>query len=145
MTQTAHLKLMYGEYLEHSLRYYEFDAPVISDHEFDHICLLLAAGWNLFEHKYKHLTTKDDLWAGTGMQISSANAPRALLELIRKYPDKALKDVFNVTTPCVVCSKPKRWRNAEGKCTDCAPIELTPPRDEPKKVENDNRPGKKTA
>lgn len=140
---SSELKRMYGEYLEHSLRYYEFDAPVITDHEFDHICLVLAGHWDLFEHKYKYLTTRDDLWAGTGMQITTANCG-AITELIRRYPDKALRDVFDVAIPCVVCSKPKRWRNAEGKCTDCAPIELTPPRDEPKKVENDNRPGKKT-
>lgn len=144
MTPTE-LKIMYGEYLEHSLRYYEFDAPVISDHEFDHICLVLAGQWDNFEHRYKHLTTKDDLWAGTGMQINSATIPPAILELVRKYPDKPLRDVFNVATPCVTCNKPKRYRNHEGKCTDCAPLVTVPSREETKKVENDNRPGKKTA
>lgn len=54
-----------------------------------------------------------------------------------------------MATPCVVCEKPKRYRNHEGKCTDCVldswlkkPSDI-PTREEPKAVIS-NKPGKKT-
>ena len=68
MDQRA-FNILYFAYLEHSVRYYEEDAPVISDHMFDRLCQALLRHWHGFEHSLKHLTTEHDLRAGTGFQL----------------------------------------------------------------------------
>lgn len=93
MTESK-LKRLYGQYLEHSIRYYLFDQPVIPDNEFDDICKTLLQFWNQFDHKYKYLTDQSALSAGTGYHISYDNAPPHILDLVRKYPNRPLSDVF---------------------------------------------------
>ena len=93
LTETD-LRRMYGEYLEYSIRYYIFDESVVSDKEFDELCSTLLRFWNQFDHKYKYLTDQSALSAGTGYQISTNNAPGPLLDLVRKYPNQRLRDVF---------------------------------------------------
>lgn len=95
MTESK-LRRMYGEYLEYSIRYYLFDETPVPDHEFDELCKTLLQFWNQFDHKYKYLTDQSALSAGTGYQISWDNAPPHLLDLVRKYPDQRLRDVFKL-------------------------------------------------
>lgn len=88
------LKGVFGEYLEHSVRYYLLDRTVVSDGYFDELCQILMANWGNFEHRYKHLCCESALVAGSGFQIRSEDVPQIVL-LCRKYPDKPLKEVFN--------------------------------------------------
>lgn len=68
MDQRA-FNILYFAYLEHSIRYYEEDDPVISDHLFDRLCQALLRHWHSYEHSLKHLTSAEDLRAGTGHQL----------------------------------------------------------------------------
>jgi NAD-dependent DNA ligase len=88
------LKYLYGAYLEHCCRYYVLDAPVISDEDFDRLCRVLCEGWDTFTHRYKHLTNREALSAGTGFHIAPNEYPPALIELCRSYPNRALARVF---------------------------------------------------
>ena len=89
------LKQVFGEYLEHSCRYYVFDKPVVTDSYFDNLCQQLLQGWDDFEHIHKGLCDIGALTAGTGFQMSHT-IPNQLAILCKKYPDKPLKEVFNV-------------------------------------------------
>lgn len=86
---------LYGEYLEHSYRYYMLDTPVIQDNEFDGICVRLLEHWPIVTHRLRALTTEDDLRAGTGFQIRARSLPWPFVELIEKNPNVALKFVFD--------------------------------------------------
>lgn len=87
------LKHLFGEYLEHSIRYYIFDRPVVSDAYFDNLCKTLLANWGDVDHKFKHLCDESALAAGTGFQLQHS-APHAIIALVTKYPDTPLKEVF---------------------------------------------------
>lgn len=87
------LKGIYGEYLEHSFRYYHLDSPVVGDGYFDELCQVLLANWGNFKHRYKHLCDESALTAGSGFQIKSDDIPKLYL-LCRKY-NRPLKEVFN--------------------------------------------------
>lgn len=63
------LNAVYGEYLEHSIRYYKLDAPVVSDSYFDSLCKTLLAGWAMVTHRYKDMADESALRAGTGFQV----------------------------------------------------------------------------
>jgi len=81
-------------YLEHSCRYYELDAPVISDAAFDALCAALLEQWDEVTHRYKHLADMSALRAGTGFQMSH-RFPQAIVNLVRSYPDVPLYKVFD--------------------------------------------------
>lgn len=87
------LKSLYGEYLEHSVRYYLLDSPVVSDDHFNYLCTTLLNSWGAFEHKYKGLTDESALFAGSGFQLKAEDVPQIYL-LCKKYPDRPLKEVF---------------------------------------------------
>lgn len=89
------LKSLYGEYMEYSIRYYLFDESVVSDDRFDEICKILLENWNNFEHRFKYLTDESALEAGTGYQFGWDSAPLQVIDLVRQYPNRRLKDVFN--------------------------------------------------
>jgi len=57
------------EYLMSSCLYYEEDAHVLSDYQYDVLCKELLEGWDDVDHYHKHLITKEDLQAGTGYAI----------------------------------------------------------------------------
>lgn len=85
---------LYGEYLEHSCRYYILDQPVIRDSEFDSICKELLERWNEVTHRYKSLTDKSALIAGTGFQMAFT-MPYQIVDLCRRVsPNMRLRDYF---------------------------------------------------
>lgn len=87
------LNHLYGEYLEHSLRYYLLDSPVVSDAYYDGLCQTLLASWGAVTHKFKHLTDEGALSAGSGFQLKATDLP-ALYLLCKKH-NQPLKEVFN--------------------------------------------------
>lgn len=90
----AELRALYGEYLEHSLRYYELDRPVISDSRYDEICNTLLAQWGLVEHKFKYLTDESALYAGSGFQLVGKPELDPILWLCRLNPNVPLQEVY---------------------------------------------------
>lgn len=88
------LKHLFGEYLEHSCRYYVFDKPVVSDAYFDAMCQLLLEHWGDFEHVYKHLCDESALAAGTGFQMANT-FPNMIVLLCKRYPDTPLKEAIS--------------------------------------------------
>lgn len=85
---------LYGEYLEHSYRYYMLNAPVISDHEFDDICRRLLPHWPIVTHRLKPLTDESALRAGTGFQLRVESLPVPFARLIERNPNVPLRFVF---------------------------------------------------
>lgn len=86
------LRALYGEYLEHSLRYYILDRPVVSDAYYDDLCKTLLVNWHGFEHRYKHLTDESALSAGSGFQLKAEDL-EPILWMCRLYGNP-LKEVF---------------------------------------------------
>lgn len=85
----------YGLYLEHSYRYYELDAPIIRDWEFDALCQVLLARWPHVTHRYKSLTDEASLAAGTGYQLHGKIHPK-IVQLVRLAGPVPLCKRFNV-------------------------------------------------
>jgi NAD-dependent DNA ligase len=52
-------------YLMAAYAYYKEDDPIISDHLFDYLALLILKNYDQIKHPHKQLITKDDLEAGT--------------------------------------------------------------------------------
>jgi hypothetical protein len=57
------------DYLIHSYLYYELDASIISDGEFDKLCNRLLVNWPNQQSIWKKYISKDDLKAGTGFTL----------------------------------------------------------------------------
>jgi hypothetical protein len=89
------LNAVYGEYLEHSIRYYALDAPVVSDGYFDNICQTLQAGWGLVTHRYKHMCDESALRAGTGFQLPLHKLD-TIVWLCRQHRETPLKDIYGI-------------------------------------------------
>lgn len=93
--ESRKLNAVFGEYLEHSIRYYLLDAPVVPDTYFDGLCKTLLAGWGLVTHRLKHMCDESALRAGTGFQL-----PFHLLDPIvwmcRQHHETALKDIYGI-------------------------------------------------
>lgn len=56
-------------YLMASYLYYEEDISLLTDTQFDELCKELLVHWDDITHYHKHLTTREDLEAGTGFAI----------------------------------------------------------------------------
>jgi hypothetical protein len=56
-------------YLMACYLYYVEDLSVLPDTQFDELCKDLLEHWDEITHFHKHLTTKEDLEAGTGFSI----------------------------------------------------------------------------
>ena len=80
--ESIHLKSLYADYLFHSYLYYKKHTPVLTDEAFDAICKELLAKWGEVEHRFKYLTTKEDLEAGTGYAIAYPNGMIAAFEVM---------------------------------------------------------------
>jgi hypothetical protein len=52
-----------------SYLYYQMNRSVITDSDYDRLCVDLLAGWKSNDHQHKHLITRDDLRATTGFAI----------------------------------------------------------------------------
>ncbi|MPQ71465.1 hypothetical protein [Pseudomonas sp. MWU12-2323] len=89
------INAVFGEYLEHSIRYYMLDSPVVSDGYFDELCKALLAGWEAITHRYKHMSDKSALSAGTGFQLPFHNLD-AIVWLCRRHPETPLKDIYGI-------------------------------------------------
>ena len=85
---------LYGEYLEHSYRYYWMNAAVITDHEYDELCRRLLEHWQIVTHRLKHLTDESALRAGTGYQLRVESLPAPFARLIERNPNVPLRFVF---------------------------------------------------
>ena len=87
------LNAVYGEYLEHSIRYYVLDAPVVPDSYFDGLCKTLLAGWELVTHRYKDMCDTSALHAGTGFQVPFHKLD-PIIWMCRQHNDTPLKDIY---------------------------------------------------
>lgn len=56
-------------YLMSSYLYYYEGNQVFTDAQFDELCRVLVKRWKEVTHPHKHLTTLEDLKAGTGFSI----------------------------------------------------------------------------
>lgn len=56
-----------------SYTYYHLNRSVITNDEYDRLCVDLAAGWRTGRHPHKHLVTLADLKAVTGYAIKYPN------------------------------------------------------------------------
>lgn len=85
---------LYMAYLEHSIRYYELDEPVISDELYDRLCRALLRHWPAFEHSLKHLTDADALAAGTGFQLVGHPALKRVRQMVWFARGRTLLETF---------------------------------------------------
>jgi len=56
-------------YLIHCYLYYELNESIISDEDFDKLCVRLLANWPTQQSVYKKYISKNDLEAGTGFTL----------------------------------------------------------------------------
>ena len=56
-----------------SFLYYHMNRSVITNDEYDQLCVDLAAGWKTGKHQHKHLVSLEDLEAVTGYAIKYPN------------------------------------------------------------------------
>ena len=77
---------LYRAYLEHSIRYYELEQPIVSDHLFDQLCRALLRHWHGFDHRFKHLTDESALAAGTGFHLAGLTVLRRVRWMIVEPP-----------------------------------------------------------
>ena len=56
-------------YLMHSYIYYHLGDSIISDYEYDDMCVQLKEKWKDIKHYHKNLVDVSALGAGTGYQI----------------------------------------------------------------------------
>jgi hypothetical protein len=87
------LNALFGEYLEHSIRYYLLDNPVVPDGYFDTLCQTLLASWPQVTHRYRGLCDESALSAGTGFQLPFHKL-EPIVWLCRHHLDTPLKHVF---------------------------------------------------
>lgn len=93
--EVRRLNAVYGEYLEHSVRYYMLDAPVVSDSYFDSLCTTLLAGWELVTHRYKNMCDESALHAGTGYQVPFHKLD-PIVWMCRQHRATPLKDIYGI-------------------------------------------------
>ena len=56
-------------YLVHCYLYYELDESIVSDEDFDRLCVRLLANWPNTQSVYKKYISKNDLSSGTGFTL----------------------------------------------------------------------------
>ena len=56
-------------YLMSSYAYYKEDDPILSDGEYDTVCVLLDEHWDKVDHSHKWCIDRDHLKAGTGYAL----------------------------------------------------------------------------
>lgn len=62
-------------YLMASFLYYHHDLSILTDSQFDRICVRLLSRWRVITHRHKHLIDKESLAAGTGYDIRVERLP----------------------------------------------------------------------
>jgi hypothetical protein len=63
------LNQKFVRYLLSSYLYYVEGRSILTDSEFDALCKELLERWDEVTHRHKHLTSREDLEAGTGYAI----------------------------------------------------------------------------
>lgn len=63
------LELAFQRWLIASYLYYKLDYSMFSDWEYDSLAKELLENWSTFEHRHKHLVSKEDLDAGTAYAV----------------------------------------------------------------------------
>lgn len=77
--KTCNPNLLVPAYLCHSYLYYGLDESVISDGEYDSICVRLLKEYDNITHIHKEFVHKENLEAGTGMHVwMNPNLPRCI-------------------------------------------------------------------
>ena len=66
-------------YLILSYAYYIEDESLVSDSEYDALCVRLLDKFDEIEHHHKHLISKDDLAAGTGYTLTKKDYPQIVI------------------------------------------------------------------
>jgi len=74
-------------YLIHCYLYYQLNESVISDEDFDKLCVRLLANWPTTQSVYKKYISKNDLEAGTGFTLFYDHQTNK-----RNYPSEIIKD-----------------------------------------------------
>lgn len=92
---------LYMAYLEHSVRYYELDDPIIDDGLYDRLCQALLRHWAGFGHRLKHLTDESALRAGTGFHLAGHPELARVRTMIRLAGRMTLYDYFGRLTSVV--------------------------------------------
>jgi hypothetical protein len=86
----------YSYYLIFSYLYYEWDLTPIPDTLYDRLCNVLLSKWRRLEHPHKHLTTRDDLSAGTGFSIRYPDrVVNAAIEWLRRNDKEGYQRVMD--------------------------------------------------
>ena len=93
--ESRSLNSVYGEYLEHSIRYYVLDAPVVPDSYFDGLCKTLLTGWEFVTHRYKDMCDTSALHAGTGFQVPFHKLD-PIVWMCRQHQETPLKDIYGI-------------------------------------------------
>jgi len=62
-----------------SYAYYIEDESLVSDSEYDALCVRLLDKFDEIEHHHKHLISKDDLEAGTGFALARRDYPSIVI------------------------------------------------------------------
>jgi|TARA_B110000908_G_scaffold172593_1_gene241095 NAD-dependent DNA ligase len=62
-----------------SYAYYIEDESLVSDSEYDALCIRLLDKFDEIEHHHKHLISKDDLEAGTGFALARRDYPSIVI------------------------------------------------------------------
>jgi NAD-dependent DNA ligase len=66
-------------YLILSYAYYIEDESLVSDSEYDTLCVKLLDNFDKIKHHHKHLISKEDLKAGTGYALSKKDYPSIVI------------------------------------------------------------------
>ena len=94
------LNQLYMAYLEHSIRYYEMDAPLVSDDLYDRICKALLRHWPGFRHHLKRLTDEEALRAGSGYHlVGDARLDRVRTMMAQCPPGQTMHDTWGTYVP----------------------------------------------
>jgi hypothetical protein len=72
-------------YLMGAYAYYELDAPILTDGDFDHLAPLMLKFWGSIQHRHKAFITEDDLRAGSLLRRDFPEITKgAVLSLIQR-------------------------------------------------------------
>jgi NAD-dependent DNA ligase len=63
------LNKLFGHFLTCSYAYYKMDISLVTDEQYDKMCVVLGRNYGRLTHKYKFIVTPEDFDAGTGFAI----------------------------------------------------------------------------
>jgi len=75
-------------YLILSYAYYIEDESLVSDNEYDALCIRLLDKFEEIEHHHKHLISKEDLRAGTGYALARKDYPSIVISAAKHLKEE---------------------------------------------------------